>query len=64
MLGPKLQKPLSDKKQAEANALARRAFNSIRARGIIPKLFHTHASQFFGGYVTEALSRSISKVTK
>ncbi len=64
MLGPKFQKPLSDKKQAEANALARRAFNSIRARGVKAKGFHSHASQYFGGYVADALAQRISKVTK
>lgn len=50
--------------EAEANAIFSTAFSSIKRRGIIPKRFHTHASQYFAGYVTEALSRRIAEVTK
>lgn len=63
-LGPRFQKPLSDAKQAEANALANRAFSSIRKRGIIPKGYHAHASGYFGGYVERALANQLKEVTK
>lgn len=48
----------------QAKALARKAFNSIRLHGVKAKGFHSHASQYFGGYVADALAQRISKVTK
>lgn len=50
--------------EAEAEAIFRRAFNSIRRRGIIAKGYHAHASGFFGGYVEVALQNQLKAVTK
>ncbi|MFH1568528.1 MAG: hypothetical protein ABIL09_11080 [Gemmatimonadota bacterium] len=65
---PKHEGAANSKRKANqleaAKALARRAWVSIRARGVRPKGFHAAASKDFGKITHEALLHELRKVTQ